>query len=95
MENEKPRIGFIGTGVMGRSMAGHLLKAGYRVGVFNRSPEKTEELVKSGATQFDTPGDIAENSDVIITIVGFPKDVEQVYFGENGVEILKTISFFY
>jgi 3-hydroxyisobutyrate dehydrogenase len=81
----KESIAFIGTGVMGHSMAGHLLNAGYPVNVYNRTKSKTDDLVESGASWCDTPGAASANADIIITIVGFPKDVEQVYLGEAGV----------
>lgn len=74
-------VGFIGTGIMGRSMAGHLLAAGYDVHVFNRTRTKAEPLLAAGATWHDTPGGVAEASDVVITMVGLPTDVEEVYFG--------------
>ena len=78
-------IGFVGIGIMGQSMAGHLLAAGYHVNVFNRTKSKTDALVAKGATWFDTPGALAASSDLIITMVGFPSDLEEVYFGENGI----------
>lgn len=74
-------IGFVGTGVMGRSMAGHLLAAGHALHVFNRTREKARPLVDRGATWHDTPGAVAAASDVVITMVGLPADVEEVYFG--------------
>ncbi len=79
--NDDRAIGVIGTGIMGRSMAGHLLAAGYEVHVFNRTRSKAEPLLAAGATWHDTPGDVAEASDVVITMVGMPADVEEVYFG--------------
>ncbi len=81
----KPTIGFIGTGVMGRSMAGHLLDAGYAINVFNRTKAKTDDLVAKGAMWQDSPAAVAKASEVIITIIGFPKDVEAVYFGDDGL----------
>lgn len=78
-------IGFIGTGVMGKSMANHLMKAGYTVHVYNRTKEKTAELVASGAIWQSTPREIANHCNLIITMVGYPKDVEEVYFGETGI----------
>jgi len=81
----KARIGWIGTGVMGRSMCGHLVDAGFSVTCFNRTPEKASELVARGATLVDSPRQVAEQSDVIFTIVGFPTDVESVILGEDGV----------
>jgi 3-hydroxyisobutyrate dehydrogenase len=79
------KIGFIGLGIMGSSMAGHLLAAGYELNVFNRSRSKADELVAKGAKWFDDIGDLAANSDVIITMVGYPSDVEEVYFGPGKI----------
>lgn len=79
------KIGFIGTGVMGSSMVRHLLEADYEVNVYNRTQSKAMPLVEEGAVWQETPAKIAETSDVILTIVGYPEDVEQVYFGEDGV----------
>ena len=78
-------IGWIGTGIMGAPMAKHLLNAGYKVNVYNRTKEKATELIDMGCTWFDTPKELAANSDVIVTIIGFPKDVEECYFGEQGI----------
>lgn len=80
----KTRIGWIGTGVMGRSMVGHLMAAGYEATVYNRSASKTDELVARGAKRADSPKAVAENSDVIFAIVGFPKDVREVFLGSDG-----------
>ncbi len=82
---EATRIGWIGTGVMGRSMCGHLLAAGYHVTVYNRSSAKTDDLVAQGAVAVGSPKEVAQQSDVVFTIVGFPSDVEQVILGEDGV----------
>lgn len=79
------RIGWIGTGVMGNSMCSHILKAGYKVAVYNRTKNKAEKLIKNGAEWCSNSKEVAEKSDIIFTIVGFPKDVEEVYFGENGI----------
>lgn len=79
------RVGFIGLGIMGQSMAGHILAAGHPVNVFNRSREKADSLVSKGAKWFDSIGDLAAESDVIITMVGYPSDVEEVYFGVGNV----------
>lgn len=79
------KIGFIGTGVMGASIVKHLLKAGYSVAVYNRTKSKTDELVAQGAIWHDTPASVTKVSDVIFSIVGYPKDVEEIYFGENGI----------
>ncbi len=78
-------IGFIGTGVMGRSMAGHLLEGGYKLNVYNRTRSRADSLVEKGAVWLDSPGAVAANSDIIITIVGFPIDVEAVYLGADGI----------
>lgn len=78
-------IAFIGTGVMGRSMAGHLLKAGHTLHVHNRTKEKAQALLEAGATWHATPGSAAARADFVFTIVGFPQDVEETYFGPQGV----------
>lgn len=78
-------IAFIGTGVMGRSMAGHLLKAGHTVHVFNRTKAKAQPLVEGGAHWHDSAGAAAAQADFVFTIVGFPTDVESTYFGASGV----------
>ena len=82
---EATRIGWIGTGVMGSSMCGHLIEAGFSVTVNNRTREKAQPLVDRGATWADTPRAVAEASDVVFTIVGFPADVRSVILGEEGV----------
>src|SRR5882757_8292895 len=81
---EKTRIGWIGTGVMGRSMCGHLVAAGYKMTVFTRTKEKAADLIERGAKWAASPRDVAANSDVIISIVGFPRDVRQVMLGDDG-----------
>ena len=81
----KETIAFIGTGVMGQSMAGHLLNAGYPLNVYNRTKSKADDLLAAGATWFDNPGKAAAEADIIISIVGFPRDVEEVYFGAEGI----------
>ncbi|QHN48745.1 NAD(P)-dependent oxidoreductase [Geobacillus stearothermophilus] len=78
-------IGFIGLGVMGKSMARHLLKAGYPLLVYTRTKEKAEDLLQEGAVWKETVADLAREADVVITMVGYPHDVEQVYFGEGGI----------
>ena len=82
---QNTRIGWIGTGVMGRSMCGHLIEAGYQATIFNRSPDKAKDLVAAGATMVETPAEVARASDVVFTIVGFPADVRSVILGEDGV----------
>ena len=80
----KTNIGWIGTGVMGASMVGHLMKAGFKATVYNRSKDKAADLLKAGAAWADTPKAVAEKSDVVFAIVGFPKDVREVFLGEQG-----------
>ncbi|MCA9104210.1 MAG: NAD(P)-dependent oxidoreductase [Planctomycetales bacterium] len=81
---DNTRIGWIGTGVMGRSMCGHLVQAGYQVTVTNRTRAKAEELEKAGARWAETPQAVARESDVVFSIVGFPADVEEVLLGDSG-----------
>jgi len=81
---QQTRIGWIGTGVMGRSMCGHLLEAGYRVTVYNRTKSKADALVERGARWADSPCDVAAASDVVFSIVGFPDDVRHVTLGPSG-----------
>lgn len=83
-------VGFVGIGVMGKSMAGHLLKAGYPVRVYNRTKAKAEDLLKQGAVWEETIAGLAANCNVIITMIGYPKDVEIVYLGDDG--LLKNAS---
>jgi 3-hydroxyisobutyrate dehydrogenase len=85
MAENKNIIGFIGTGVMGKSMAGHLIKTGYAVNLFTRTKSKAEELIAAGGVWCESPGELAKKSNIIITIVGFPKDVEEVYMGKDGI----------
>ena len=79
------RVGFIGLGVMGQSMAGHILEAGHELFVYNRTKSKAKNLVDKGATWLDTPKEIAEVAEIVITIVGYPQDIQEVYFGEQGL----------
>jgi 3-hydroxyisobutyrate dehydrogenase len=78
------RIGWIGTGVMGTSMCGHLMKAGFSATVYTRTKAKAQVLLDQGANWADSPQAVAENSDVIFSIVGFPHDVRDVLLGEDG-----------
>lgn len=80
----KTRIGWIGTGVMGSSMCGHLISKGFTATVSNRSRDKAKGLLDKGAKWADTPKAVAENSDVVFAIVGFPKDVREVFLGKEG-----------
>ena len=82
---QKLKIGFIGIGVMGKSMADNLLKAGYEVMVYTRTKQKAENLLAKGAKWFDSAKALAQNVDVIISMVGYPQDVAEIYLGENGV----------
>ncbi len=82
---QNTRIGWIGTGVMGRWMCQHLIDSGFRATVYNRTPEKMQPLLDAGATHADSPRQAAEISDVIFTMVGLPADVQQVYMGEDGI----------
>ena len=82
------KIAWIGIGVMGESMAGHLLDAGHELFVYNRTVSKTDGLVKRGATLLEEVKDAPLNADIIFSMVGYPKDVEEVYLGENG--LIKT-----
>ena len=78
-------IGFIGLGVMGNSMAGHLLDAGYQLHVYTRTAAKAKPLVDRGARWCSAVAECAAGADAVITMVGFPKDVEEVYFGPRGI----------
>ncbi len=79
------KLGFIGTGVMGNSLVKHLLDDKHEVSIYTRTAKKAENLVEAGAVLVDSPQQVAENSEVIFTMVGYPSDVEQVYFGEQGL----------
>jgi 3-hydroxyisobutyrate dehydrogenase len=79
------RIGWIGTGVMGASMCGHLLTAGYRVTIHSRTKSKAQPLLNRGAQWAESPRAVAAQSEALFTMVGFPQDVRQVYFGTDGI----------
>lgn len=79
------KIGFIGIGVMGKSMASNLMKAGHELTVYTRTKEKASELLASGAEWAETPMEAAAMADAVITMIGYPKDVEEVYFGDKGI----------
>src|SRR6185369_10908794 len=79
------RVGWIGTGVMGQSMAGHLLQAGAQLTVYSRTESKARPLLDRGASWARSPREVADASDIVFTMVGFPDDVREVYFGETGV----------
>ncbi|MFH1490360.1 MAG: NAD(P)-dependent oxidoreductase [Pseudomonadota bacterium] len=79
------KVGWIGTGVMGSSMAGHVQSGGHELFIYNRTGEKAASLLEKGAIWCDTPAAVAENSEIAFTIVGLPSDVEEVYLGKQGV----------
>ena len=79
------KIGFIGTGIMGSAMAGHLMDAGFELSVYNRTKSKAQALIDRGARWCDTAGECAKGQDVVITIVGYPKDVEKIYLDAGGI----------
>ncbi|MGA8032906.1 MAG: NAD(P)-dependent oxidoreductase [Casimicrobiaceae bacterium] len=82
---ERAPVGFIGLGIMGASMAGHLLRAGHPLHVYNRSPARAEPLLAAGARWHDSPGAVAAAADIVITMVGTPDDVEAIYLGADGI----------
>jgi 3-hydroxyisobutyrate dehydrogenase len=81
----KQAIAFIGTGVMGRSMAGHLMAAGHPLHVYNRTREKAKPLLDAGALWHGSAGAAAAEAEVVVTMLGFPKDVEESYLGPGGI----------
>ncbi len=83
-EPGKTRVGWVGTGVMGKSMCQHLMTKGYKATVYNRSKDKLKPLLDAGAEAADSPKAVAERSDVVFAIVGFPPDVHEVFLGDNG-----------
>src|SRR5437762_12487700 len=78
------RVGWIGTGVMGAPMCGHLIASRYPVTVFNRTPERARPLLERGAAQAESPRAVAQHADVVFTMVGFPDDVREVVLGPAG-----------
>jgi len=79
------KIGWIGTGIMGGSMAGHLQAAGHELYVFNRTKDKAESLLAKGAHWCKSPAEVIDNAETVFTMVALPIDVEEVYMGENGI----------
>ncbi|MBW1605063.1 NAD(P)-dependent oxidoreductase [Lactobacillus sp. Sy-1] len=79
------KIGFIGTGVMGTGMVLNLIKHHYDVTVYNRTKAHAADAMNAGAKWADSPKELAAEVDVVLTIVGFPQDVEEVYYGDNGL----------
>jgi 3-hydroxyisobutyrate dehydrogenase len=85
------RIGWIGTGVMGSSMAGHLVEAGHQVEVFNRTRARASDVVERGATWRDSPRELAGDADVVFLMLGYPVDVRETVLGEDGIlEVMKS-----
>src|SRR5438477_6132642 len=83
-EPGKTRVGWIGTGVMGRWMCQHLMTKGYAATVYNRTKERARPLLDAGAAWADSPKAVAERADVVFAIVGFPRDVREVFLGPAG-----------
>ncbi len=79
------KIGFIGTGVMGNAMCVNLLKANNELFIYTRTKKKAQNLIDLGAKYAKNPKEVAKNSDIIMTMVGYPKDVESVYLGDGGI----------
>ena len=82
---ELKKIGYIGVGIMGKSMARNLMKAGFELTIYARNKEKVRDIIEEGAFFTESPAACAKGQDAVITIVGFPADVEEVYFGEWGL----------
>ena len=85
LDDNNAVIGFIGVGVMGKSMAANLIRSGYEVHVYNRTKGKASELIDLGAKYHETATDLATEVNVIITMVGYPHDVEEIFLGEQGI----------
>lgn len=79
------QVGFVGLGIMGRSMAGHILNAGHQLHVFSTTKSKADELVGRGAVWHGSAGELAAACDVVISMVGYPSDVAEIYLGQNGI----------
>lgn len=79
------RIGFVGTGVMGTGIINNLLKAGYEVTIFNRTKAHAQHLIDAGARWAASPAKVAADTPITFSMVGFPQDVENIYFGDNGI----------
>ena len=85
IDSQSTKIGWVGTGVMGRWMCQHIMDLGYSATVYNRTKAKAQPLLDDGASWADSPSEVAAASDVIFSIVGFPPDVREVYLGDNGI----------
>ena len=83
----QPSIGWIGLGVMGLSMANHLLDSGLSLSVYSRTKKKADPLLSKGASWASSPAELAENSEYIFSMVGYPRDVENIYFEDNGLHL--------
>lgn len=83
--NQKPRVAFIGTGVMGGGMVLNIMKAGYPITVYTRTKQKADLLIEAGAKWASSPAEAAKDADILISMVGYPRDVEDVYLGQDGV----------
>lgn len=79
------KIGFIGVGIMGKSMVRNLMKAGFELHIYARNKEKVEDVISEGAIFHESIRDCVKDCEAVITIVGFPKDVEEVYFEEGNI----------
>lgn len=84
-KNDENVVGFIGIGVMGKSMAANLMSAGLKINIYTRTKAKARELISGGAVWQDSPAALAASANIIITMIGYPKDVEEIYLGENGI----------
>jgi len=85
LEVNSMRIGFIGTGVMGKSIVKHFFSAGHEVAVYNRTKSKTDELIELGAAWQATPAEVTSVSEIVFSMVGYPSDVEEIYYGSNSI----------
>lgn len=85
MKIDGKKTGFIGLGVMGKSMANNLLKAGCKLSVYTRTKTSADKILDQGAVWAESPAEVAKSCDIVFTIVGYPKDVDEVYFAENGL----------
>ena len=85
MADKKLNVAFIGTGIMGAPIAGHILDAGYPLTVYNRTPEKAQSLIERGAVWAASPAEAVRGADVVFTMVGYPEDVEELYLASSGL----------
>jgi 3-hydroxyisobutyrate dehydrogenase len=85
MTADKFRIGWIGTGIMGNPMCGHIMDAGYELSIFTRTQQKAQNLIEKGARWLNSPRFVAEESDIVFSMVSYPQDVRDVILGKDGV----------